>query len=420
MNKLFLNLLIFVVGCNLHAMEKPEKAASFKAMATLEDLPIELKLIAAMHFLNPSLKKGLRDFCKFAMASKGCYQLYKKENIQTLVSLHSERYFLTLDSDLEIPEKDYEGQLFLNKKDDSYMRFLLKNGIAPHEIIFQSGDIGITYLSLILQSYNSSLLDILHHNEYDFTEGVKKSNAVAILAGCIIEGREDFLKKLIEYGCDVNIHDEDIGTVLSTALMLKKAELVHYLLEQGARLNAEIENCPPLYACMKNGDIETMELLLKKGADVNCAFGDQKTTCLMLCLEHFKEQKTIVSKLPCIKNFFNNLTALEITKLLLRFNADSNLATIEGYTSLMLASEKGYNLVINELLNAGALINTTDNDGNSALCVACFGNLKTVQLLLERGADPNVRNQQGFTPLAYAQQEGKKTLESLLKKYGAQ
>jgi hypothetical protein len=58
---------------------------------------------------------------------------------------------------------------------------------------------------------------------------------------------------------------------------------------------------------------------------------------------------------------------------------------------------------VNELLEAGALLDGVDERGNTPLHAACQGgSLKTVKTLLRRGCETNAQNYQGNTPLHYA------------------
>jgi uncharacterized protein len=70
----------------------------------------------------------------------------------------------------------------------------------------------------------------------------------------------------------------------------------------------------------------------------------------------------------------------------------------------------------------GADVSTASrNDfGVTPLHSACAArDLATVRLLLERGADPNVPQPSGFTPLDAAREHGDEELERLLRSFGA-
>lgn len=57
-----------------------------------------------------------------------------------------------------------------------------------------------------------------------------------------------------------------------------------------------------------------------------------------------------------------------------------------------------------EKLKNGADINARDNDGDTPLFMAAYGNKnpKVIKTLLEYGADVNIRDDSGKTPLNYA------------------
>ncbi len=70
-----------------------------------------------------------------------------------------------------------------------------------------------------------------------------------------------------------------------------------------------------------------------------------------------------------------------------RGDAFSDEQTMDGFTPLHLASQKGHLNVINRLFELGASINEKDNDGWTPLRMACAGgHLNIVILLLRRKA----------------------------------
>ena len=77
-----------------------------------------------------------------------------------------------------------------------------------------------------------------------------------------------------------------------------------------------------------------------------------------------------------------------------------------GRTALMLASKAGHEEIVETLLSAGA---NGSQDGHS----------KGGQVLLKRGADPNIRKKDGATALMYASQNGHSEVVQILLKGGA-
>ncbi|XP_063408832.1 uncharacterized protein LOC134692311 [Mytilus trossulus] len=94
---------------------------------------------------------------------------------------------------------------------------------------------------------------------------------------------------------------------------------------------------------------------------------------------------------------------VDVVKLLLDNEADSNICTNEGYSPLYKACEKDNNEVVNLLLSSGADCNKCSKNGDSPLHAACSGGyISIVNNLLKNNADVNIRNKEGYTPLDVA------------------
>ena len=118
---------------------------------------------------------------------------------------------------------------------------------------------------------------------------------------------------------------------------------------------------------------------------------------------------------------------------LLEKGADVNAADKDGNTPLLVASGRGYKSIVEMLLINGADINAADADGKTPLILALYPNstyvtklhIETAELLIEKGANVNAADNYGFTPLMSVVQnysikpEGKKKLIESLMDYGA-
>ncbi len=93
----------------------------------------------------------------------------------------------------------------------------------------------------------------------------------------------------------------------------------------------------------------------------------------------------------------------------------------EGHTALMFSAFNGHTGIARTLINAGADIHRKDFMGRTALLYAATGPFpETVELLLEKGAEPNIVDQnEHFTPLMHASAEGNLEVVKILVEAGA-
>jgi len=163
-----------------------------------------------------------------------------------------------------------------------------------------------------------------------------------------------------------------------------------------------------------NGETETVEMLLEKGADVNEADIDGMTALMMASENGHKDVVEILLKEEGINvNLWNN----------------------EGETALILASEYGHTEIVKMLLNAGAHVNMVeeddenmmdveedeDQDAKTALMMASeFGHTEIVKILLKAGADVNAVANDGYdTAFTLANKRGHDNIVELLIRKGA-
>jgi len=94
----------------------------------------------------------------------------------------------------------------------------------------------------------------------------------------------------------------------------------------------------------------------------------------------------------------------EVKRLVVDCGVDPNVREDDyGATPLHAAAEYGYSEIVEVLLEHGAAPNIREKYGDTPLhYAAMFGNSKVVEVLLEHGADPNIRDKYGATPLHYA------------------
>jgi hypothetical protein len=162
------------------------------------------------------------------------------------------------------------------------------------------------------------------------------------------------------------------------------------------------ESLPPLIISFALGYPENMiRVLVEKGADVNFTENYHRNTPLIIAAYH---------------------GLYGVVKLLLELGANPNKQNNIGTTPLMQAvkTSLGNRLEITELLAPVTNMNLKDVDGNTALILATkynYDDATIVKTLLEFGADPLEKNDDGDYPLKYAVKHLQPETTSILKKY---
>ncbi len=213
------------------------------------------------------------------------------------------------------------------------------------------------------------------------------------------DNQSEVAKLLLAGKADVNHRNKDGDTPLQIAVRNKETELVKLLLANKADVNAatEIGVTPLLFAAANSDvDINLVKALLEAGADTQA---------------HIKEGgrnwgNIIVPGVHALDLAIGRGRADEV-ELLLASHADPN-ARFDSATPLHSAvvsvGEPKSAEELDLLLNHGADPDLADQEGRTPLSRAVSkDDLQLVQLLLDHHADPNKPDNQGLPPLAYLQ-----------------
>lgn len=91
-----------------------------------------------------------------------------------------------------------------------------------------------------------------------------------------------------------------------------------------------------------------------------------------------------------------------------------NQLSKEGFSPLILASYTGSLELVQLLVSKGAAVNHNSSMGTALMAAIVKNHVPAVQFLLEKGADVNVWDERGTTPLIYAVQFKNKEVIKLL------
>ena len=173
-------------------------------------------------------------------------------------------------------------------------------------------------------------------------------------------------------------------------------EAVEFLLKAGADpSHRNAIGTSVLGLASETGSTKIAKLLIDAGAGVNLIDASYpKMTPLMLACEQGYE---------------------DTVHLLLQSGADPTLQTDTGLTALLCTESHSFGIV-RSLLEAGAAVNAQNNKGWSSLALACklYGYYKTVELLIQYGADVLLSTVDRYTPLMIACQNRQVDIAALL------
>ncbi len=187
----------------------------------------------------------------------------------------------------------------------------------------------------------------------------------------------------------------------------------------------------PLLHAVDGGNIDIVNYLLEKGADINALTKDQWTP-LMLALGYEKPKiaKRLIDKgadieLLNIEGWSALMIAVrygqpENARLLIKKGADIHGKNDSGYSVLKLAMEYSTPDIAKRLLEKGADIHHPSNSGTTPLMAALQSdNIGNVRLALESGADVDDADKKGRSTMSYAAQYGTPDMINLLLEKGA-
>ena len=130
---------------------------------------------------------------------------------------------------------------------------------------------------------NSDILRLLidGYDIADFKTKTGSNHEKSLILAIILKNLE-VVKFLVEKGAGVDAKNEDSDTALIIASKFGKLEVLEYLVENDANVNTKDHcNCTALMVASQYGKLEDVKFLVEKGADVN-AKNEGSDTALML------------------------------------------------------------------------------------------------------------------------------------------
>lgn len=216
------------------------------------------------------------------------------------------------------------------------------------------------------------------------------------------KGQNDILQFLIDKGANIFVKDMQDKNVLHVAIEEENDETLMLLFNTDAKnlINKpDKEFQTPLAYAAKVGNIEAVEMLLEKNADVDIADNEERTP-IHMAAENGQTQ--------CVKLLGEHTPGCV------------NYAEETGKSPLHLAAIKGHKFVCEALIEMGAEISGRDDINWTPLDYAALhGHRKVVTLLLDNDAPVDAVDKNGSTPLHHASTHGHTECMGILLDRGA-
>ena len=220
--------------------------------------------------------------------------------------------------------------------------------------------------------------------------------ALGLLTACVAV---DSPSSAMEEAVTMKTDNEEQNMELIAAADQGDLTRVETLLAEGADVHATNANgVTPLIAAAYRNHVDVAKVLIEAGADVNVQDNTQQSAYLISTSDGY----------------------LEMLRLTLAHGADVHSLDSYNGTGLIRAADRGHVEIVEELLQTDIEIDHVNRLGWTALLEAIIlgdggpRHTETVRLLVEAGADVNLADGEGVTPLEHARRRGYDEMVSIM------
>lgn len=302
-------------------------------------------------------------------------------------------------------------QLIQNR---TVMSAILALAVAGYQPVVLSAD-----LDLVMAAKNDDTTQIEALLKTGVDVNIPEADGATALSWAVYNDDTNAVEQLIQAGADVNAANEYGINPLHLACANQNAEIVSLLLKANAKPdNPKLTGETPLMTCAGMGVVAAVQQLIDSGANVNVVESEDDQTALMWAAaeKHADVVKLLVDNgaqvnaksriVPFAEPHIikvPSVTGLNFTPSI-RFRKFTG-----GFTALQFAAQQGDLESARAMLEteAGADLDYSNEENGTALMVAiASGHEELGKYLLEKGANPNVKDWYGLAPLHYALHQG--------------
>jgi len=242
-------------------------------------------------------------------------------------------------------------------------------------------------------------------------------DGITALMEASIMGHEKIVNVLIDAGAEVDFKSNSGVTALWLAAGENKVNVLKTLLKKNA--DASVTRSDGITALMTGsvaGHVEAVKLLIEDGADPLAVDADGLTALMNAAEKGATNVMKVLIAAADSADYVNTMSSTgfnsviiasahghtdSVKYLITEANADVNLVHDNQVSALMYAAASGHVETMKTLLEDGKVgINMVHTNGGSALVEACTaGASDAITFLIKNGADYNIIDNDGVTPL---------------------